>query len=103
MLLNMDQLEKQLDKEEFQEIRSMAAFKTKEGKVDMSKPLDASLVNTESNGTESGEQDKSSTSGNDADADDADIKLVYDEEPMAKEGLTRMLNNVMTHALCLLN
>ncbi|GJZ37923.1 hypothetical protein Tco_0584114 [Tanacetum coccineum] len=58
MLLNLDQLEKQLEKEEFQEDRSMAAFwydsrmnerqmQSKEGKVDSSKALDASLVVTE--------------------------------------------------------
>ncbi|GJR78877.1 hypothetical protein Tco_0149662 [Tanacetum coccineum] len=171
MFLNMDQLEKQLDKEEFQEIGSMASFKvletqfqtfiksriylddesvimtrkyfleytqleirefrdtliqhmTTEEKVDTSNALDASLVDTKSNGTESGEQDTSSKSRNDAHADDADIRPIYDEEPMAevqliadhnvfatrqqdteqpefnnKERLTRMLNNVMAHVL----
>ncbi|GJU49693.1 hypothetical protein Tco_1219248 [Tanacetum coccineum] len=105
MFLNMDQLEKQLDNEEFQEIGSMADFKvlktqfqmfiklliylddeyviqTIEEKVDMSKALDASLVDTESSGTESKEQDTSSRSGNDAHTDDADIRPIYDEEPM---------------------
>ncbi|GJV48567.1 hypothetical protein Tco_1438779 [Tanacetum coccineum] len=38
----------------------------------------------ESSGTESGKQDTNSSSGNDVDADDADIKPVYDKEPMAK-------------------
>ncbi|GJQ97856.1 hypothetical protein Tco_0008995 [Tanacetum coccineum] len=145
MFLNMDQLEKQLDNEEFQEIRSMDAFKvletqfqpfiksriyldgeyvimtrkyfleynqieirefcdtliqhmksvkksidkralhkreydsrvnerqiqTTEEKVDTSKALDARLVNTDSNGTESRKQDTSSNLGNDVDADDA--------------------------------
>ncbi|GJU55008.1 hypothetical protein Tco_1228722 [Tanacetum coccineum] len=158
MFLNMDQLEKQLDKEEFQEIGSMAAFKvletqfqmfiksriylddefvvmtrnyflqytqlaipefrdtliqhmesvkksiderakhkreydswvnerqmqTTEEKVDSSKALDASLVDTESSGTTLKEQDTSSRSGNDAHADDADIRPIYDEEPMAE-------------------
>ncbi|GKC31399.1 hypothetical protein Tco_1038693, partial [Tanacetum coccineum] len=131
MFLNMDQLEKQLDKEEFQEIGSMASFKflqytqlaipefrytliqhmesvkksideralhkreydirvnerqiqTTEGKVDTGKAVDASLVNTESIGTESKEQDTSSRSGNDAHADDADIRPIYDEEPMGE-------------------
>ncbi|GKF16340.1 hypothetical protein Tco_0061258 [Tanacetum coccineum] len=121
MFLNMDQLDKQLDKEEFQEIGSMAAFKvletqfkmfiksriylddeyvvmtrnyflqytqleilefrdtliqhmksmqTTEEKVDSSKALDASLVNTESSRTESKKQDTSNISGNDAHADD---------------------------------
>ncbi|GJU76936.1 hypothetical protein Tco_1274006 [Tanacetum coccineum] len=79
MFLNMDQLEKQLDKEEFQEIGSMAAFK-----VDTSKALDTSLVDTKSSGTESKEQDTISRSRNDAHADDADIRPIYDEEPMAE-------------------
>ncbi|GJU75275.1 hypothetical protein Tco_1272345 [Tanacetum coccineum] len=62
-------------------------------KVDTSKALDASLVNTESSGTESGKQDTSNSSGNDIDADDADIKPVYDKEPMAEVQLTAK-NNV---------
>ncbi|GJS17333.1 hypothetical protein Tco_0411805 [Tanacetum coccineum] len=145
MFLYVDQLEKQLDKEEFQEIGSMAAFKvletqfqmfiksrmylddefvvmtrnyflqytqlaipefrdtliqhmesvkksiderakhkeeynswvnerqmqTTEDKVDSSKALDASLVDTESSGTTLKEQDTSSRSGNDAHDEDA--------------------------------
>ncbi|GJQ98281.1 hypothetical protein Tco_0009420 [Tanacetum coccineum] len=90
MFLNVDQLEKQLDKKEFQEIGSMAAFsmQTKEGKVDTSKALDASLVDTDSSGTESGEHDTSSKSRNDAHVDDADIRRIYDKEPMAKVPMT---------------
>ncbi|GJW18183.1 hypothetical protein Tco_0025619 [Tanacetum coccineum] len=132
MFLNVDQLEKQLDKEEFQEIGSMDAFKyfleytqleiqefhntliqhmesvkksidkralqkreydsrvnerqmqTTNEEVDMSKALDTSLVNTESSRTESGKQDTSSRSGNDAHADDVDIRPIYNEEPMAE-------------------
>ncbi|GJR84675.1 hypothetical protein Tco_0155460 [Tanacetum coccineum] len=57
---------------------------TTEGKVDTCKALDASLVDTESSGTESKEQDTSSISGNDAHADDVDIRPIYDEEPMAE-------------------
>ncbi|GKA98690.1 hypothetical protein Tco_0826627 [Tanacetum coccineum] len=157
MFLNMDQLEKQLDNEEFQEIGSMAAFKvietqfqmfiksriylddeyvvmtrnyflqytqlvipkfrdtliqhmesvkksideralhkreydtrvnerqmqTTEGKVDTCK---------ESSGTESKEQDTSSRSGNDAHTDDADIRPIYDEEPMAEVQPTAKIN-----------
>ncbi|GJR56563.1 hypothetical protein Tco_1407084 [Tanacetum coccineum] len=155
MFLNVDQLEKQLNKEEFQEIGSMAVFKvletqfqkfiksctylddeyvimtrkyfleytqleirefrdtliqhmefvksidkralhkreydswvnerqmqTTEEKVDTSNALDASLVDTKNSGTELGEQATSSRSGNDAHADDADIRPIYDEEPM---------------------
>ncbi|GJW14766.1 hypothetical protein Tco_0018899 [Tanacetum coccineum] len=140
MFLNVDQLEKQLDKDEFEEIRSMVAFKyfleytqlevqqfcdtliqqiefvkesidkralhkkecdsrvnerhmqTKEGKVDTSKALDASLVDTESRGTESEKQNTSNSLGNDTDADDADIKPVYDEEPMAEVQMTTECN-----------
>ncbi|GKE24924.1 hypothetical protein Tco_1436436, partial [Tanacetum coccineum] len=44
------------------------------------------------NGTKSGKQNTSSSSGDDADADDADIKLVYDKEPMAKVQLTAEYN-----------
>ncbi|GJZ94628.1 hypothetical protein Tco_0666831 [Tanacetum coccineum] len=166
MFLYVDQLEKQLDKEEFQEIGSMASFKvletqfqmfiksrmymddeyvvmtrnyflqytqleilefrdtliqhmesvkksiderakhkqeynswvnerqmqTTEDKVDSSKALDASLVDTESSGTALKEQDTSSRSGNDAHADDADIRPIYDEEPMAEVQTTAEIN-----------
>nr|GFC99479.1 hypothetical protein [Tanacetum cinerariifolium] len=46
-------------------------MQTTEEKVDTSKALDASLVDTESNRTESKEHDTSSRLGNDAHADDA--------------------------------
>ncbi|GJU82164.1 hypothetical protein Tco_1284529 [Tanacetum coccineum] len=166
MFLNVDQLEKQLDKEEFQEIRSMAAFKvletqfhtfiksriylddeyvtmtckyfleytqleirefcdtliqhmesvkksidkralhkrehdsrvnerqmqTTEEKVDTSKALDASLVNKESSGTKSRNQDTRSSLGNDADDNNADIKPIYDEVPMAEVQMTAEIN-----------
>ncbi|GJW42468.1 hypothetical protein Tco_0071267 [Tanacetum coccineum] len=155
MLLNIDQLQKQLDKDEFQEVGSMTAFwvvnnkfqkfidskftldydsqmtdtyfveytrievkhfrdtllqhlgnvkksiaertrhqrqyerrvnkrqmQPQESKIDMGKALDNGLVVIESNGTESEVQDDSSRSRNDTDADDADIKPIYDEEPM---------------------
>nr|GEX40008.1 hypothetical protein [Tanacetum cinerariifolium]GEY39137.1 hypothetical protein [Tanacetum cinerariifolium] len=125
MFLNVEQLEKQLDKEDFQELGSMAAFnailefrdtliqhlesvkksideraqhkreynswvnerqmQTLEEKVDTSKALDASLVDKESSGTESKEQDTSSRSRNDVHADVADIRPIYDEEPMAED------------------
>ncbi|GJS71038.1 hypothetical protein Tco_0703879 [Tanacetum coccineum] len=114
MFLNMDQPEKQLDNEEFQEIRSMAAFKvlktqfqkfiklwtylddeyvneiqmqTTEEKVDTSNALDASLVDTESSGMESKEHDTSSYSGN-----DADIRPIYNEEPMGEVQMITEIN-----------
>ncbi|GKE67728.1 hypothetical protein Tco_1521889 [Tanacetum coccineum] len=150
MLLNLDQLEKQLAKEEFQEIGSFNAFRyfiaytrtdvqqfcdtliqhmesvkksiyeraqhkreydkrvndrkmqTKEGKVDSSKALDAGLVVTKSNGTESEKHVTSSRSGNDTHAEDADIKPVNDKELMAEVHLTaehNVLANEQQHSV----
>ncbi|GKB30458.1 hypothetical protein Tco_0869859 [Tanacetum coccineum] len=73
----------------------------------MSKALDASLVDTKSSVTESGKQNTSSSSGNDVDADDTDIKPIYDEEPMAEKCVfnanhdscvTKFLNEVNSRA-----
>nr|GEU74413.1 hypothetical protein [Tanacetum cinerariifolium] len=95
MLLNVDRLQKQLDKDELQD-GSMTTFwvydrrvnkrqmQTQESKIDMGKEVDADLVVTESSRTESEVQDDSNRSGNDTDADDVDIRPIYDEEPMAK-------------------
>ncbi|GKG63679.1 hypothetical protein Tco_0645072, partial [Tanacetum coccineum] len=44
----------------------------------------ADLVDTESIRTDSTVQDDSSKSRNDTDADDVDIRPIYDEEPMAE-------------------
>nr|GFA27880.1 hypothetical protein [Tanacetum cinerariifolium] len=126
MLLNVDHLQKQLDKAEFQEDGSMTAFwgvynqfqkfidsqvtldydsqmtekyfveytgiETQESTIDMGKAVHADLVVTESNGTESTVQVDNSRSGNDTDADDAVIRPIYDEEPMAKVQLTAECN-----------
>nr|GEZ50488.1 hypothetical protein [Tanacetum cinerariifolium] len=62
-----------------------SSMQTTEEKVDTSKALDASSVDTESSVTESKEKDTSSRSGNDAHDDDVDIRPIYDEEPMDKE------------------
>nr|GFD54323.1 hypothetical protein [Tanacetum cinerariifolium] len=50
------------------------------------------LVVTESSGIESEVQDDNSRSGNDPDADDADIKPIYDKEKMAMVQLTAECN-----------
>nr|GEX18440.1 hypothetical protein [Tanacetum cinerariifolium] len=55
-----------------------------EEKVDTSKALDTSLVDIESSGIESKEHDTSTRSRNDAHADDADIRPIYDEEPLVE-------------------
>nr|GFD31718.1 hypothetical protein [Tanacetum cinerariifolium] len=58
----------------------------------MGKAVNDDLVVTESSGTKSEVQDDNSRSGNDTDADNADIKPIYDEEPMAKVQLTAECN-----------
>ncbi|GKF13351.1 hypothetical protein Tco_0054813 [Tanacetum coccineum] len=67
-------------------------MQTIEEKVDTSNAMDASLVDTKSSGTKSGEHDTSSRSGNDAHVDDADIRPIYDEEPMAEVQTTAEIN-----------
>nr|GEV93272.1 hypothetical protein [Tanacetum cinerariifolium] len=67
-------------------------MQTIEEKVDTSKALDASLIDTESSVTESVEQDTSSRSRNNAHVDDADIIPIYDKEPMAKVHTTVEIN-----------
>nr|GEU77164.1 hypothetical protein [Tanacetum cinerariifolium] len=56
-----------------------------ESKIDTGKAVDAGLVVTKSSGTKSEVQDNNSRSGNDTDADDVDIRPIYDEEPMTKK------------------
>ncbi|GJS78608.1 hypothetical protein Tco_0728489 [Tanacetum coccineum] len=53
-------------------------------KVDYEEQSIIKSINTGSIGTESKEQDTSSRSGNDAHADDADIKPIYNEELMTE-------------------
>ncbi|GJS12496.1 hypothetical protein Tco_0406968 [Tanacetum coccineum] len=67
-------------------------MRKQEGKVDLSKELNASLVVTESSRTESIVQDESNRSGNDTYADDADIRPIYDEVLMAEVQLTAECN-----------
>ncbi|GJS75477.1 hypothetical protein Tco_0725358 [Tanacetum coccineum] len=63
-------------------------MQTQEKKVDTDKALDANLVVKESSGTKSGKKNTRRRSRNDTDVDDADIRPVYDEEPMAEVQLT---------------
>ncbi|GKE11530.1 hypothetical protein Tco_1415081 [Tanacetum coccineum] len=97
LIQHMESVKKSIDKRalhkrEYDSKVNEIQMQITEKKVDMSKALDASLVNTESSGTESGKQDTSNSSGNDVDADDADIKLVYDKEPMVEVQLTAECN-----------
>ncbi|GJS61674.1 hypothetical protein Tco_0656458 [Tanacetum coccineum] len=93
----MESVKKSIDerakhKEEYNSWVNERQMQTTEDKVDSSKALDASLVDTESSGTTLKEQDTSSRSGNDAHADDADIRPIYDEEPMAEVQTTAEIN-----------
>ncbi|GJV53592.1 hypothetical protein Tco_1449333 [Tanacetum coccineum] len=101
MLLNVDQLQKQLDKDEFQEDGSMTAFWVVNNQfqkfIDSKFTLDYDsqmtdtmllkehVIKDKSIRTNSTVQDDNSRSVNDTDADDADIIPIYDEEPMPEE------------------
>ncbi|GKF35164.1 hypothetical protein Tco_0108364 [Tanacetum coccineum] len=65
---------------------------TQESKIDMGKALYVDLVDTESIRIDSTVQDDSSRLGNDINTDDADIRPIYDEEPMAEVQLTAECN-----------
>ncbi|GJR14194.1 hypothetical protein Tco_0796846 [Tanacetum coccineum] len=86
----------EIEVKQFRETLLQHMSNTQESKVDSGKALDADLVVTESSGTKSGKHDTSSRSGNDADADNADIKPVYDEETMAEVQLTAECNVTAT-------
>ncbi|GJT34892.1 hypothetical protein Tco_0925311 [Tanacetum coccineum] len=133
LIQNMESVKKSIDerakyKKEYNNWVNERQLQTTEDKVDSSKALDASLVDTESSGTTLKEQDTSSRSGNDAHADDADIRPIYYEEPMAEVQTTAEINifatgqqhteqpefnnegevdqnakQCMTHVLCLLH
>ncbi|GKG33358.1 hypothetical protein Tco_0433517 [Tanacetum coccineum] len=78
--------ERALHKLEYDSRVNERQTQTTEEKIDTSNvldALDASSVIIESNGTESQKQDTSSKSRN-----DADIRPIYDEEPMAEVQMT---------------
>ncbi|GJU28745.1 hypothetical protein Tco_1167366 [Tanacetum coccineum] len=85
MFLNVDQLQKQLDKDEFQEDGSMAAFWVVMSRSLLLKEHVIKIqYDKESIRTDSIVQYDNNRSGNDTDADDVDIRPIYDEEPMAE-------------------
>nr|GEW40847.1 retrovirus-related Pol polyprotein from transposon TNT 1-94 [Tanacetum cinerariifolium] len=83
MFLNVEQLEKQFDKEDFQEIGSIATFNVLETQFQMF------ITNRDYLNDEYG---TSSRSGNDAHDDDADIIPIYDEEPMVEVQTTAKID-----------
>ncbi|GJX86116.1 hypothetical protein Tco_0336890 [Tanacetum coccineum] len=68
-------------------------IQTQESKVDSGKALNVDSVVIESSGTESEKHDTSSISRNDTHAEDVDIKLVNDKEPMAEKKDTSFQSN----------
>nr|GEU38315.1 hypothetical protein [Tanacetum cinerariifolium] len=89
LIQQLESVKKSIDervklKREYESWVNERQMQTTEEKVNTSQELDASSVDTESSRTESKEKDTSSRSGNDAHADDADIRPIYDEEPMAE-------------------
>ncbi|GJS50516.1 hypothetical protein Tco_0623878 [Tanacetum coccineum] len=88
---DLDLLENHLTKEIMSQIdckTTLTKLRTTRARLNNGKALNADLVDTESIRTDSIVQDDNSRSGNDTDADDADIRPIYDEEPMAEVQLT---------------
>ncbi|GJS05116.1 hypothetical protein Tco_0321624 [Tanacetum coccineum] len=84
--------ERALHKMEYDNRVNERQTQTTEEKIDTSNALDvldASLVIIESNGTESQKPDTSSRSRN-----DADIRPIYDEEPMTEVQMDLLMDNV---------
>ncbi|GJZ60222.1 hypothetical protein Tco_0616038 [Tanacetum coccineum] len=97
LIQHMESVKKLIDeraqhKREYDSRVNERQMQTIEEKVDTSNALDASLVDTKSSGTESGEKDTSSISGNDTHVDDAFIRPIYDEEPMTEVQTTAKIN-----------
>ncbi|GJX50706.1 hypothetical protein Tco_0277551 [Tanacetum coccineum] len=63
-----------------------------ESKIDYGKALDVIWLTKKASRTDSTVQDDNNRSGNDTDVDDADIRPIYDEEPMAEVQLTAECN-----------
>ncbi|GJU23043.1 hypothetical protein Tco_1156385, partial [Tanacetum coccineum] len=103
----MESVKKSIDaraqhKREYDRRVNDRAIQSKEGKVDSSKALDAGLVITKSNLTESERYVSSSRSGNDTHVEDADINFVNDKEPMVEVQLTvqhNVIANVQQHSV----
>ncbi|GJW38367.1 hypothetical protein Tco_0064212 [Tanacetum coccineum] len=105
MLLNADQLQKQLDKDEFQEVRSITAFWGVNNQfqkfIDLkftldydSQMTDSTLFNTLDRSSTLVETNNTPTHGSGMlqMTDDADIRPIYVEEPMAEVQLTAECN-----------
>nr|GEV16259.1 retrovirus-related Pol polyprotein from transposon TNT 1-94 [Tanacetum cinerariifolium] len=90
MIQRMESVKKLIDKRALHKRKydsrvNERQMQTKSEKVYSSKALDASLVDTEGNRTKFEKHNTSSSLENDVDANDADIKPIYDYEPMTEE------------------
>nr|GEZ36090.1 Gag-Pol polyprotein [Tanacetum cinerariifolium] len=97
LIQHLESVKKSIDKRvqlkrEYDSWVNERQMQTTKQKVDTSKAIDASSVETKSSRTKSKEQDTSSRSGNDAHDDGADIRPIYDEEPMATVQTTAEIN-----------
>nr|GEV05828.1 hypothetical protein [Tanacetum cinerariifolium] len=79
-------------KQEYDRRMKDKMMQSKEGNIDSSKALDAGLVVTERNETESERHVSSSRSGKDTHVEDADINFVNDKQLMAEVKLTAKHN-----------
>ncbi|GJU63538.1 hypothetical protein Tco_1245373 [Tanacetum coccineum] len=91
--LNFNSQERELHQLKQMQDNAKENCMSKEGNVDSSKALDASLVVTECSGTKSDKHDTSSSSGNYITHDvDADIRPVNDQVPLTEVQLTAQHN-----------
>nr|GEV74210.1 hypothetical protein [Tanacetum cinerariifolium] len=74
-------------------------MQAQESKIDTGKAVNDDLVVIESSGTKSEVQDDNIRSRNDTDADDAYIRPIYDEEPMAEVDQYPEQRDVKSHML----
>nr|GEV08242.1 retrovirus-related Pol polyprotein from transposon TNT 1-94 [Tanacetum cinerariifolium] len=82
--MSHDTQERAKYKREYDRKMNNRMMQSKEGNVDSSKTLDAGLVGTKSNETESERHVSSSIFKKDTHVEDADINFVNDKQPMAK-------------------
>ncbi|GJS58181.1 hypothetical protein Tco_0652965 [Tanacetum coccineum] len=81
-------------KREYDKRMNDRMIQSKEGKIDSSKALNAGLIVTESNETESERHVSSSRSENNIHTDDVDINSVNDKQPMADVQLVQTKDHV---------
>ncbi|GJX09989.1 hypothetical protein Tco_0199848 [Tanacetum coccineum] len=92
MFLNMDQVEKQLDNEEFQEIGSMAAFKILEFGDTLIQHIESVKKSIDKRALHKREYDSWVNERHIQTIAEKDIRPIYDEQPMAEVQTTAEIN-----------